>query len=233
MSRELTPGTAGFGAPAASATCPSNRSNSLVVMMPEEVFEPKYSMGTSLGLAVFFLSEAFLLWYMFSKKDTSLELILIAAFFGYGILRMPFVHIRRITFESQSFTVEKYLLPAKTIHYSDVVDIGNEAIKTRQGNIQTRAMNNTKELYDLLKILISEGKINRYQMEYRLVWQENLSRYAGIIAGVISMIILFASFTFLSTKKWLVRDPRVFFLIIYFPIYFLVYLIMKNKAENQ
>ena len=199
--------------------------------MHEAVFKPKYPFRFLLGLAFIIPLEAFMLWEVFTKQDKSIETIFGAGFFGFMVLLMPFVFIRRIIFENQSFTIEKYLLPAKTIDYSDVVDIGNTIIKTRYGNISTQAMENSEELNNLMKKLVSEGRINSYQIENKLVGQEVLSRKAVMPASIISVIIWIASLFFFPYEKSMFRDLS--FLLVWIPIYFLVYRFMKNKADNQ
>jgi hypothetical protein len=201
-------------------------------MMKDIVFKPKYPLRLMLGMAFIFPLEAFMIWSLFSKQDISFNSISGPIFFGVLIFLMPVVFIRRIVFGGQSFTIEKYLLPAKTIDYSDVVDIGNTIITTRQGNIPMQAMENSQALKDLLMKLLSDGKINRYQIENRLVGQENISRKAVITASIIATIIWIASFFIFPYEKSLLRDSG-FFLIVWVPIYLLIYQFMKNRAENQ
>jgi hypothetical protein len=201
-------------------------------MMHDVVFKPKYPLRFLIGVIFVFPFEAFMIWDVFSKQDISFETIFGPVFFGVFILLMPVVFIRRIVFEGQTFTIEKYLLPAKTIDYSDVVDIGNTIITTRQGNIPLQAMKNSQELKDLLMKFLSDGKTNRYQIENRLVGQEKLGRKAAIPASIITTIIWIASFFIFPYEKSLLRDSG-FFLIVWVPIYLLIYQFMKNRAENQ
>ncbi len=197
--------------------------------MQEMIFKPKYPTRFLLGFVFVIPMEALMLWEVFSNK--SIEMIFGSGFFGLMILLMPYIFIRRIRFEGQSFTVEKYILPSKTIDYSEVTDIGNTLIKTRQGNIPTQAMANSQELIDLLKKLISEGKINNYQIENKLVRQEALSRKAVLPAGIISVILWITTFFFFPYEKSMLRDLS--FLLIWIPVYILVYWFMKNKANDQ
>jgi hypothetical protein len=199
--------------------------------MQETIFKPKYPPRFLLGLVIIILIEAFMLWNIISNQDRSIETVFGAGFFGLMILVMPFVFIRRIVFENQSFAIEKYLLPSKTIEYSDVVDIGNTLIKTRQGNIPIQAMVNSDELITLLNKLLNEGKINSYQIENKLVGQEVLSRKAVMPATIISIILWVATLFFFPYEKSMFRDLS--FLLFWIPIYILVYRFMKKKVDNQ
>lgn len=96
-------------------------------------------------------TEAFVLWDIFANNNKTLETFLVAGILVLLIVLMPFILIRQIKFENRSFTVEKYLLSARTIDYSDVTEIGMTSIKTKQGNIPTQFMRNAAELRSLLK----------------------------------------------------------------------------------
>ena len=198
--------------------------------MQETVFKPNYPLHLYLGLVGIIPMEAFALWSLFSSSNKSAEMIFAAGFFGLIILLMPFVLIKRIRFESHSFTIEKYSLPPKTIDYSNVIDIGETGVKTKQGSIVISGMENSEELTSLLKKLISEGKINSHQIENKLVGQEVLSRKAVMPASIISIIIWIVSLFFFPYEKSMFRDLS--FLLIWTPIYLLIYRLMKNKADN-
>jgi hypothetical protein len=199
--------------------------------MQDTIFKPKYSSRLYLGFVFLIPLEAFALWSIFSISAKSAEMIFWAGFFGLMILLMPFVFIKQITFKGHSFSIEKYVLPPKTIDYSDVIDIGNTAIKTKHGSIAIRSMKNSEELTDLLKKLIVEGKISTYQIENKLVVQENLSRKAILPSGIIASVLWFAFLFFFPYEKSLFRDLSI--LLFWIPTYILVYRFMKSKAENQ
>ncbi len=147
------------------------------------------------------------------------------------VLFIPFVFIKRIRFESHSFTIEKYTLPPKTIDYSEIIDIGNTVIRTKQGSIAIRGMENREELTGLLKKLMSEGKISAYQIENKLVGQEELNRKAVLPSGIIAGILWFASLLFFPYEKSLFRDLSI--LLFWIPTYILVYRFMKNRDNNR
>ena len=126
--------------------------------MPEAIFKPRYPSRLYVVLIFMIPTEAFVLWDIFANNNKSLETFLVAGVLALLIVLMPFILIRQISFESRSFTVEKYLLAAQIIEYSDVLDIGMTSIKTKQGNIPTQFMRNAAELRNLLKQRVEKAK---------------------------------------------------------------------------
>ena len=126
--------------------------------MQEEIFKPKYPSRLYLVLLFMVPLEIFMLREIFLNNNRSLEMILGAVFFAGVILFLPFVFIKRIRLEKQSFLVETYLRPAKTISYSEVTELGFTGIKTEQGTIPTQFMTNAKELRNLLQKRMEKRK---------------------------------------------------------------------------
>ena len=199
--------------------------------MQEKIFKPKYLSSFYLRFVFVILLEAFALWSIFFNSEKSILMIFMAGFFGFMILLMPSVLIRQISFESNSFTIEKFAQPPQTINFSDVIDIGVTVIKTKQGNIVIRIMENAEELTSFLKKFISESKTDSYQIENKLVEQKELRREAIQPSAIISGVLWIAYLFFFPSDKSLFRDFSIFLFLI--PTYILVYRYMKNKAANQ
>lgn len=114
--------------------------------------------------------------------------------FGLIVL-VPFVvwvlHllIRRIVFSQSTFYIEKYTWPSKRIKYSDVIDLGNTRIKTRNGDVILAGMSNAPELIEQFRELIEQGKINKGQIENKLVQEEATFRKSIIPALFVSFIL--------------------------------------------
>jgi hypothetical protein len=201
-------------------------------IMQEEIFQPKYSAKLYFGLLCVIPFEFFMLWQIISGKDSSLVIIFMAAFFGILVATIPYVFIKRIVFTANAFQIEKFLGPTRTIEYTEVVDIGITTIKTKKGNLAIpRFMLNSIELRNILTGLIEQGKISSFQIENKLISQELISRKAARPAVIISFVLWVVSSIIWPYKDSLFRDLSL--LGFFFPIYFVVYLVLKNRADSQ
>jgi hypothetical protein len=203
----------------------------MVKTMQQQIFKPRYPTKVYLGLVFSIPMEAFLLWQLLADKDTSPENIFGAGFFGLMLALMPYTFVKRIVFDANAFSIEKYLWPTKTIEYTDVIDIGTTVLKTRSGRIAIQSMTNADELRKILTVLIEQGKISRYQIENKVVAQEIISRKALIPTVVISFVLWSITLFVWPYEESLFRDLS--FLVFFVPIYFMVYQFLKNRAENQ
>ena len=199
--------------------------------MQQNIFKPKYPAKLFLGLVVLIPLEVFVLWQLLSGKSTSPENIFMAGFFGLILVLMPYAFVKRIVFNTHSFSIEKYLWPAKTIEYTDVVDIGTTLIKTRNGSFAIQSMMNADELRNILTGLIEQGRISRYQIENKVVAQEVISRKALLPAGIISFILWAVTLFVWPYEDSLFRDLSL--LVFFVPSYIVVYRFLKDRAENQ
>jgi hypothetical protein len=126
--------------------------------MKEMVFIPKYPAKLHLGLIVSSAVEIYLLWQLLTGTDRSQENILVAIFFGVMIAILSNMFIKRIFFEKNAFSIEKYIGPTKTIEYADVVDIGIATIRTRKGIFTIPPMRNSIEFRNILAKRIEQSK---------------------------------------------------------------------------
>ena len=98
------------------------------IIMQEKIFQPKYSAILYFGLFSLVLLELIMLWQFISGKELKFHIYFLCGFLGLIDAIIPFVIINRIVFSANAFTVETFLLPTKTIEYTDVVDIGTTII---------------------------------------------------------------------------------------------------------
>lgn len=118
--------------------------------MSEIIFTPKYSTKLYFSTAAAVLVEIFLLGQIISGWDRSPINILSALFFGSLVALLPIKLIKRIAFDKESFTIEKFLWPAQTIQYTDLVAVEPTKIKTRNNSFVIEAMTNSRELRKIL-----------------------------------------------------------------------------------
>jgi len=97
--------------------------------------------------------------------------------------------IRRIVFSRSTFYVERYAWPSKRIKYTDVLDIGNMKIKTRNGDVVLAGMANAPELVGKFKLLIEQNRIDQYQIENKTLQEEAVVRKSLIPALVVSFAL--------------------------------------------
>ncbi len=200
--------------------------------MQEKIFQPKYSAILYFGLFSLVLLELIMLWQFISGKNSSSTSIFFAVFLGLIDAIIPFVIIKRIVFSANAFTVEKFLLPTKTIEYTDVVDIGTTIIKTKNGNLAIyRSLLNSNELRNILTGLIEQGKISSTQIENKVKSQEIRSGTAYFFAMIISLVLWGVTFIIWPYKDLLFRDLSLLGFLI--PIYIVVYWVLKNRADRQ
>jgi hypothetical protein len=157
--------------------------------MENFVFKPKYRLNFYFGLASGVVMFLLLLWIIVDTQDFSFQSIL---WLGIMIL-IPLIilsaFIRSITFESQSFTVSKFLFLSKTYEYTEIVDFSKRMIKTERGTIALTWVKNNDEFYDKMTHLLNEGRINNQKIEHRLVPVENMARKAFFPSIVVTIIL--------------------------------------------
>jgi hypothetical protein len=122
-------------------------------------------------------------------------------------------------------------LPSRTIDYSDIIDIGFTLIRTKKGNIAIGYINNSEELIVKLNNLIIEGKINKDQIENKLVIEELSVLKAFLPASILSLILWFVIITIWPFEDSLLRDLS--FVLIFIPICVVVYKFINNKAKLE
>lgn len=177
------------------------------------------------------LIELFLLSQLLSGADTSPESIFGAGLFGLILAIAPYTFVKRIVFDTHSFSIEKYLWPTKTIEYTDVIDIGTTLIKTRNGNVSIQLMSNADELRTIFSELIQQGKISHYQLENKVAAQEILGQKALLPAAIISFVLWVVTSFIWPYEKSLFRDLS--FLVFFVPTYIVIYQVLKNRAESK
>jgi hypothetical protein len=104
--------------------------------------------------------------------------------------------IRKFVFKQSSFMIVRYILPPKTINYSDVEDIGSVKIKTKKGNLHLAGMINSDELINKFNDLISQGKIHQHNLEHKLRAEETVWRKAMLPSLGISLPLCALAFYF-------------------------------------
>jgi hypothetical protein len=198
--------------------------------MEEIIFKPKYSPKIYLLLFVAILMGAFVLWEIISGRNRSPGHFYIAAVFGLMLAGLPFLFIRRITFMTDSFSIEKYLWPTKTIEYTDIVGIGLTMIRTRREIIGIQAMANSDELRNIFNRIMEQRKISQYQIENKTIHQIANSRIAYIAAIVIASI----PWLIITFYVWPHGENSLLgYLILFIPEFFVVDWFLKNRADNQ
>lgn len=157
--------------------------------MKNSTFRPRYSLRNfwdAITLGLLLLSTN-----VFSYLKTGFSPMTI---FG-SIFLLPLVvwvlHllIRHIVFSPSSFYVEKYIWPSKRIKYSDIIDFGNIRIKTRNGDVILAGMSNAPELIEQFNKLMEQGKIDKDQIENKLVREEATLRKSILPAFAVSFLL--------------------------------------------
>ena len=92
-------------------------------------------------------------------------------------------------------------------------------------------MTNADKLRAILRELIEQGKISRYQTENKVVVQEIISRKALMPAGIISFILWIGGLRIWHPEDSLFRDLS--FSAFFVPMFIVVYLFLKSRVENQ
>lgn len=199
--------------------------------MQQQIFEPKYP-TKMYSLILFIPMAVFFLWKLVAGKDTSAENIFAVIFSVLILALVPYALVKRIVFDANGFSIEKYIWPTKTIAYADVIDIGLTVIKTRSGRIGIGAMINADELHNVFGELIEQGKISRYQVENKIVAEENISRKALLPAVITSSVLWMVIMPFIwPYDESLFRSLS--FLAFFTPVYIIVYWFLKNRSESQ
>ena len=199
--------------------------------MQQTVFKPKYPVRMYLGLFLTILIELYLLSQLLSGADTRPDSIFLAGLFGLILAIAPYTFVKRIVFDTHSFSIEKYLWPTKTIEYTDVLDIGTTLIKTRNGNVSIQLMSNADELRTIFSELIQQGKISHYQLENKVATQEILSQKALLPAAIISFVLWGVTSFIWPYEKLLFR--YLSFLVFFVPTYIVIYQVLKSRAESK
>lgn len=199
--------------------------------MDNIVFKCKYPTRSYLGFIAMIFAIPLLISRILMANEIRIEIILITFFFGVMPLLAPFIYIRQITFENSEFVIQKFMGTPKRISYQAVVDIGNTMVKTRQGNISIKGLKNANDLLNIFKILMSEGKINKHQLENNLLQEESHAKKALILSLVLSFPLSFFIELPFSFGKSI--DNEWIFFIFFLPIYLVTYFYLKLRSEQN
>ena len=119
--------------------------------MKTTIFKPKYKVSHFVSLVMSVLLEIYLLYGIIFCHNRDGGIIFFAIFWWFVIAGFLFLHVKRITLNDQSLTIEKYLLPAKTIAYKDIVTVDDEFIRARKGIVSLNWVVNVEVFHRLLK----------------------------------------------------------------------------------
>lgn len=199
--------------------------------MENFVFKPKYRLNFFFGLASGVVMFFLLLWIIVDTKDFSFQTIL---WLGIMIL-IPLIilsaFIRSITFEAQSFTVNKFLFLSRTYEYTEIVDFSKRMIKTERGTVALTWIKNNDEFYDKMTHVLNDGRIDNQKIEHRLEAVENIARKAFIPSIVITIPLwLIITWSF-HIQRSLFTDIG-FFLVFIFIYYFMMKWQGRKKKEQ-
>jgi hypothetical protein len=157
--------------------------------MKDTIFLPKYSFKKFLDVIIIILLLIFSLVFSYLKIGFRSAHIFGWIYLVFFLGWISHFLIRRIVFSRSTFYVEKFVWPAKTFEYTDVIDLGKTKIKTRRGEISFAGMGNAPELLSRFTELIEQGKINKRQIENKVVIQEIIFRKSIIPSIVVSSIL--------------------------------------------
>jgi hypothetical protein len=198
--------------------------------MQEKVFRPRYPARLYWGFTLIIAMEFFVLARIMSGKDTSPATISTAAIFGLFVAIMPYALIKRIVFGANAYSVERFLLPTRTIEYADVLDISSAIIKTRRGSLAFRSMANSDELQGILTGLIEQGKIGRHPIENKLIAEESIGQRALLPAGILSFALWALTLLVWPAEDLFLRKLSIIGFFI--PIYLAVYRFLKARLDQ-
>jgi hypothetical protein len=174
--------------------------------MEEKVFIPKYPFGFFIP---FFMMLPFLLFVVVQsilERDysfTSIFALLMSIFIIWFLL---FGVIAAISFSNKDFTIERYLLPDKTIDYSDILFINVDLIKTRRGILFIRFMKNSEELARIFRKCMKKGELRSDSSKDEIVEGKKVKPFAVILpliisAGLLGLIFLIWPYDFSILDK--------------------------------
>jgi hypothetical protein len=157
-------------------------------MMNQIEFEPKYKSVVKLSFMLMIPSCFCIVIFMLLTEIDDPVAFIIALIFSSFIIFVPFVFYKKITFWDSYFQIDRYILEPRKFFYSDITDIGLQAIRTRNGNIAFNSMENANELLRILNQKIKEGAVAKGQIEGKQIKKD----IVGLKAIVISIPIGFA-----------------------------------------
>ena len=152
------------------------------------VFEPEYGWKAGLGFALFPIAAVVLAVIVLPDPLADIELTMAAVISAAFSLLIPRALVKEIRF-GQVITVHRFLLPPKSIAYSDVVDVGGTGLKARGGGFGWIGYRNGKQLAQIVEALVEKGVIREEQLEGEAVLGEVSSLYAAMITAVLSPVV--------------------------------------------
>ena len=154
--------------------------------MQDNVFLPKYTYKSlidvlliSLGLLVI---SIFGIWRHGLGLDNFISLSAFVLFCFWWMRDL----VRRIVFNSSSFSVERFLLPTKIIDYTEISDIGFSKVQTQKGEISFSGISNTQELLLIFVDLIKQGKVEKEQLEMKIVVEDEIWNKSIVLTAFFS-----------------------------------------------
>ena len=155
--------------------------------MKNSIIKPKYSF-TSL-MDVILLSLGMIAVNILTAAQSGFTLETLSLFITLLGFCFWWTHslVRDFIFTPSSFTVMRYIMPAITVNYADVTDVGVSKIKTKNGNISLAGMLNANKIIDKFNDLISQGKISRSHLEKKIKIEETVQRKSLFPSLIISL----------------------------------------------
>ncbi|PKN94633.1 MAG: hypothetical protein CVU44_05985 [Chloroflexi bacterium HGW-Chloroflexi-6] len=143
--------------------------------------------------------------------------------------------VHHFIFTSSSFTVVRYIMPLKTIKYADVIDIGTFKIKTRVGNIQFAGTDNKDEIIKKFNELINQGKINRDELENKIITDEMVWRKSMLPSLIVALPFFVTIVYFWPFHKMWFSPPVIGLIggLLLFVIISIVQWIVKKRLINN
>ena len=158
-------------------------------MINQIEFKPKYKSVVKLSFMLMIPSCLSIVFFMLITEIDDPVVFIIALIFSSLILFVPFVFYKKIIFWDSYFQIDRYILEPRKIFYSDITDIGLQAIRTRNGNIAFNSMENANELLHIINNKIKEGALAEGQIKGKQLIKDITAQKALVISIPISIVI--------------------------------------------
>ncbi len=157
--------------------------------MENVIFKPKYKKSVYWFLILTpLISWPIVLKMVFTLK-IDLELFFPSLIAGLISIFIPFAVYKRMIFCKNALILERYLLPSKTINYSDIKGIGLTMIQAKRWTMVTYNILNASELIRIFNEKIDEGSIPEDQLSGSLVRKEISVMNASLYCIPITIIV--------------------------------------------
>ncbi len=202
--------------------------------MDEETIKLKYSLKIKLSLVFLFVATFFLIAVMILKPNSQSDISMwfLIAIGASLTLLFSYKYMSKVIISDKLY-IKRLFSSDVAIKFSEINDVGLFSIQTIKGSFNFKEIENSDLIFEKLKIAINRslknGDLDSYPIKGELIVKQVLAAKAifpSLILSIMLTIFIPANYLFNSSSY-------ITCLIVWMPMYFLIYLYYKRKYTRE